>query len=228
MLSSAIKRNDLAAQVIERIRSLVADGTYRIGDRLPPEGELCALFGVGRSTVREAMRVLSNRGLVNVRRGEGTFVAASALRETFEERLGRAALTDIYEARLFLELPLAELAAQRRSPRDVSSMRACLKKRQAAIRAGDVALYGEADFGFHLAVAKAAKNDALFGVYESFVQTARPLLDTAITPAYLEAENDELHEALCGAIERADVTETRRLVRTHLKRSLKDISAALS
>jgi len=228
MHQSAIKRDDLAAQVIERVRSLVADGTYRIGDRLPPEAQLCTMFGVGRSTIREAMRVLSYRGLVNIRHGEGTFVASNALRETFEERLGRAALADIYEARLFLELPLAELAAQRRSTRDISAMRASLKRREAAIRAGDVARYGDADFGFHLAVAKAAKNGALLGIYESFVQAARPLLDTAITPAYLRRENDELHGALCNAIERGDVAETRRLVRAHLKRSLKEIAAALA
>jgi DNA-binding FadR family transcriptional regulator len=226
MHSSGIQRGDLAAQVIERIGSLLAEGAYRVGDRLPPEGELCTMFGVGRSTIREAMRVLANRGVVNVRRGEGTFVSALAPRESFEERLGRAALADIYEARLFLELPLAELAAQRRSMRDVAGMRAWLKKRDSAARAGDVARYGEADFGFHLAVAKAAKNAALFGVYESFVQAVCPLFDRSITPEYLQTENDELHDALCDAIERGDVAETRRVVRAHLKRSLKGIGSA--
>jgi GntR family transcriptional repressor for pyruvate dehydrogenase complex len=223
----AIKRKGLTDQVIERIRSLVADRTYRVGDRLPPEAELCSMFGVGRSTIREAMRVLTNRGLVEVRHGDGTFVVAQATRETFEERLGRATLADIYEARLFLELPLAELATQRRGARDIASMRACLKKREQAVRSGDVARYSEADFGFHLAVAKAAKNAALYGVYESFVQTVRPLLDAAVTPAYLQAENDQLHGALCDAIEAGDIAATRGLVRAHLKRSLRDIATTL-
>lgn len=227
MHSPTIKRKRLADQVVERICSLVADGTYPVGDRLPPEPELCSMFGVGRSTLREAVRVLENRGLVEVRHGDGTFVAAHAMWETFEERLGRAALADIYEARLFLELPLAELAAQRRSARDVAAMRAWLKKRDQAIRTDDVERYGEADFGFHVAVAKGAKNAALLSVYESFVQIARPLLDASITPAYLQAENDELHGALCDAIAHGDVAETRRLVRAHLKRSLRDIAKAL-
>jgi DNA-binding FadR family transcriptional regulator len=223
-----IKRSGLADQVIERIRGLVADGTYRVGDRLPSEGELGALFGVGRSTVREAVRVLASRGLVDVRHGEGTFVASYTLRESFEERLGRAALHDIYEVRLFLELALSELATQRRDARDIAAMRACLKKRAQAIRAGDVARYAEADFAFHLAVAKAAKNDALFDVYESFVRTVQPLLTAATTPEYIRAESDDLHAALCEAIAAGNETATRRLVRRHLKTSLKGLGAELS
>jgi GntR family transcriptional repressor for pyruvate dehydrogenase complex len=224
---SPIKRSGLADQVIERVSALVAKGTYRVGDRLPPEGELCELFGVGRSTIREAMRVLANRGMVDVRHGEGTFVAARALRESLEERLGRAALAEIYEARLFLELPLAELAAQRRDARDIAAMRASLKKRAQAIRAGDVARYTEADFAFHLAVARAAKSSALREVYASFVQIVQPLMSAAVTPEYVRTENDTLHATLCEAIAKGNVTETRRLVRSHLKKSLKGVGAGL-
>jgi GntR family transcriptional regulator, transcriptional repressor for pyruvate dehydrogenase complex len=222
-----LKRNGLVDQVIDRVRGLVADRTYRVGDRLPAEADLCTLFGVGRSTIREAMRVLANRGLIDIRHGEGTFVAARSMRESLEERLGRAALADIYEARLYLELPLAELAAQRRSTRDIAAMRKSLKARSQAIRAGDVGRYGEADFEFHLAVARAAKNTALFELYQSFVHTVRPLLGTTVTPEYLRTEHDTLHDALCEAIAAGDSAETRRLVRAHLKRSLHDIAKGL-
>ncbi|HEV7179203.1 MAG TPA: GntR family transcriptional regulator, partial [Candidatus Baltobacteraceae bacterium] len=120
---------------MDRVRALIAAGTYGIGDRLPPETELCALFDVGRSTLREAMRVLASRGIVDVRHGEGTFVGARALRETFEERLERAQLADLFEARLALESPLAELAAARRSAPDLASMRKCLRERARAATA---------------------------------------------------------------------------------------------
>ncbi len=228
MPPSQIKRSGLTDQVIERVSALVAKGTYRVGDRLPPEGELCVLFGVGRSTLREAMRVLANRGMVDVRHGEGTFVAARSLHESLEERLRRTALADIYEARLFLELPLAELAAQRRDSRDIAAMRARLKQREKAIRAGDVARYTEADFAFHLAVARAAKSPALRDVYASFVAIAQPLMAAAVTPEYVQTENDALHAALCEAIAKGNVAETRRLVRSHLRKSLKDVGARLS
>jgi DNA-binding FadR family transcriptional regulator len=220
----SVKRSRLADQVIEQIRKLVADETYRVGDRLPAEGELSEMFGVGRSTIREAMRVLSHRGLVEVRHGEGTYVTSHTIRESMEERLQRAVLADIYEARLYLELALAELAAQRRDSKDVAAMRKCLKQRKTAATAGDVPAYFDADFAFHLAVAKAAKSPALYDVYESFVQTVRAPLIHAVTPEYIRTERDSLHAQLCDAIAAGSAREVRRLVRSHLRGSLKEIA----
>ncbi|MGC2242222.1 MAG: FadR/GntR family transcriptional regulator [Candidatus Aquilonibacter sp.] len=214
-----IQRNSLAQQVVDRIRALVADGTYPIGKRLPPEGPLGEALGVGRSTLREAMRVLASRGIVDVRHGEGTFVAVSALREPFEERLGRANLRDLYEARLVLELPLAELAAARRTSRDVAAMRKALRARAIAAKNGDVGAYGDADFDFHLAIARAAKNAALFDMYASFVDVAKPVLSGIIDARYIQNERDTLHEALCDAIAAGDASKVRRLVRSHLQGS---------
>ncbi len=228
MPGPVIKRSGLAAQVIEHLKMLIADGEYHVGQRLPAEGELSALLGVGRSTIREAMRVLANRGIVDVRHGEGTFVIARAQIETFDERLKKAALSDIYEARLLLELPLAELAAKRRRPRDVSAMRTALKRRAAAINAADVAGYMEADFAFHLAIAQAARNRALFDVYETFVRAARPIITSAVDAKYIRDENDPLHGELCEAIAKGDEIETRRLVQSHLRKSLKGISTGLA
>lgn len=223
----AVKRSGLADQVVERLRELVRSQTYNEGDRLPAEPELCALFGVGRSTVREAMRVLASRGVVVVRHGDGTYVASGALHQTFEERLAQARLADLYEARLALEVPLAEFAALRHNEHDIAKMRRCLKKRAQAASAGDVAAYSEADFAFHSAVARAAKSPALFDVYMSFIEIARPQIESAVEPDYLREENDSLHDELCEAIARGDLAKTRRLVRMHLKSSLKNIAAAL-
>lgn len=218
-----IKRSGLADQVVSRVRALIEDRSYRVGERLPPEPDLSSMFGVGRSTVREAMRVLASRGLVDVRHGEGTFVAARTAQETLDERLARALIRDIYEGRLFLELAFAELAAERRSPNDVAAMRRCLKRRAAAARAGDVAGYTESDFAFHLAVAKAARSPALYHVYESFIRTAQGSLEQALTPDYIRGERDRLHAALCGAIARGDASEARRVVRSHLQKSLDEL-----
>jgi DNA-binding FadR family transcriptional regulator len=225
--SQTIKRSGLADQVIARVRSLIADDSYCVGDRLPSEGELSTLFGVGRSTIREAMRVLANRGLVVVRHGEGTFVASKTAQESLEERLGRADLADIYEARLFLELALSELAARRHDAEDIVAMRKQLEIRARAVDVGDVARYATADFAFHLAIAKAAKSPALFYVYESFVQTIEPLLSTAVTSEYIRAEDDRLHAALCQAIADGNVAQTRRLVRSHLQRSHEGVGKGL-
>jgi GntR family transcriptional regulator, transcriptional repressor for pyruvate dehydrogenase complex len=227
MKTLAVKRNGLADQVIARVRELIARGTYRVGDRLPAEPELCELFGVGRSTLREAMRVLASRSIVEVRHGEGTFVAARAQDASLEERLERAALDEIYEARMLIERPLAELAAQRRDARDVAAMRKALRNRARAIAAGDVAGYTASDFAFHRAVARASKNAALIGIYESFIAVVAPKLGSVMTTDYMSNEHDDLHDRLCEAIARGNVPETRRLVLSHLKKSRKDMGSRL-
>jgi DNA-binding FadR family transcriptional regulator len=227
MSSLAVTRRRLTDQVIERVQALIAGDTYRVGDRLPAEGDLCRLFGVGRSTVREAMRVLANRGLVDVRHGEGTFVAARALQQSFEERLECAELEDIYEARMLIERPLAELAAQRRDARDIAAMRKALRNRTHAIASSQVEAYTESDFAFHLAVARASKNAALLSVYEAFVQAVKPLLAGLMTAEYMAAEHDDLHAQLCEAIAQGDVTATGRLVLSHLRKSRKDFGKRL-
>lgn len=107
-------------------------------------------------------------------------------------------------------------------------MRKCLKQREQAIRAGDVAAYANADFAFHLAIAKAAKSPALLEVYESFVQSVQPRLESATSADYIRNERDPLHAALCEAIADGDVAETRRLVRSHLNKSAKDLGNALA
>ncbi len=220
-----VQRNSLAQQVVDRVRALIADGTYPIGERLPAEGPLGEAFGVGRSTLREAMRVLASRGIVDVRHGDGTFVAAGALHEPLEERLGRAKLRDLYEARLVLELPLAELAAARRTARDLAVMRKALKARAVAAKTGDVDAYGDADFDFHLAIARAAKNAALFDLYASFVDVAKPALRTMIDARYIQNERDTLHAALCEAIAAGDASKVRKLVRSHLHGSRDSMEA---
>ncbi|RMD78800.1 MAG: FadR family transcriptional regulator, partial [Chloroflexi bacterium] len=73
-----ITRRRLVEQVIDHLRQQIATGTYPIGSRLPPEPQLMAQIGVGRSTVREAIRALAHEGLLEVRQGDGTYVRALA------------------------------------------------------------------------------------------------------------------------------------------------------
>ncbi|HVA29447.1 MAG TPA: GntR family transcriptional regulator [Candidatus Baltobacteraceae bacterium] len=155
-------RPKLADQVVERIRRLIDDETYARGSRLPTETELSKRFNVGRSTVREAVRVLSHMGEVSVKHGDGTFVAACAPTEHFERRLARARIDDLYEARGIIEVQTASLAAQRRTRRDIDAMRRELRKRRRAQETGDAQAFLLADFAFHAAVAKGSKNEDYF------------------------------------------------------------------
>ena len=72
--SGMIQKRSLAEEVADRIGKQIADGKFADGEKLPTEPELMKFFGVGRSTIRESIRILENMGMVNVQQGRGTFV----------------------------------------------------------------------------------------------------------------------------------------------------------
>ncbi len=213
-------RRKLADHMVSEIRRLIAAGAFQRGSRLPTERELAERFDVGRSSVREAVRVLSHMGEVEVRHGEGTFVRPEPPAEDLETRLGRARLADLYEARQIIEVQTAALAAQRRSQRDVAAMRKTLKERRAAQQTGDARGYLLADFAFHTAIAKASKNVALFELYRSFVSVLVVAFDGSLGTEELKADTDLFHERLCDAIEQRDAARAVRISRKHLSTSL--------
>lgn len=126
-------------QVAEQLRQQILDGRLRVGDRLPSEAELLSLFGVSRSTLREALRALAARDLVHTTRGVsgGTFVSsvdASAVSSYLETSLGLMSGTDalsvreIVEARELIEVPSAQLAAERATAEQVEALRTAAQR----------------------------------------------------------------------------------------------------
>jgi GntR family transcriptional repressor for pyruvate dehydrogenase complex len=121
-------------QVAEQLRELILNGTLSPGDQLPVEAELSAVFGVSRSTVREALRMLSSQSLIYTARGVtgGTFVAETspdAISDFLETSIGllsgshEITADELLEARDLLEVPAARLAALRRTDEHLEAMR---------------------------------------------------------------------------------------------------------
>ena len=126
------------AQVANQLSELIVGGVLKPGDRLPTESDLAVSFGVSRSTVREALRVLSTKGLVRTARGVsgGTFVAEvdpAEISEVIRRNIGLLSGSDsmppfeLLEARQLLEVPAAALAAKRRTDADIEALRSVIK-----------------------------------------------------------------------------------------------------
>lgn len=126
-------------QVADQLQSLILRGELPAGTRLPVEGELSAQFGVSRSTMREALRVLGSQGLINTVRGVagGTFVSEAdpeSISDFLETRLGlltgseQITAEELLEARHLLEVPAARLAASRRTPQQLEAMREAIEQ----------------------------------------------------------------------------------------------------
>lgn len=199
--STVIRRKSLAEEVAEQLQKQIIGGELKEGDKLPIEAELMEIFGVGRSSIREAVKRLENMGYLKVQQGKGTFIAApTPAKEPLEQRLKRADIQELYEVRNILESAIAERAAQRHTGQDLEEMMKHLKERKEAAETGALAECIEADIKFHVSVAKAAHNELLLELYSS---VANRLLDSykdlyEDTAHFIESQ--PLHEKVAESI----------------------------
>ena len=169
MTLRAPKREALVPQVIEQLRAQISMGEWPVGTRIPTEPDLVAALGVGRNTVREAVRALVHSGVLERRQGSGTFVTARhELTGVITRRLEGAEITDAIEVRRAFEVEAARLAALRRTPKDVEALDEALAAREAAWASGIALDFVEADAELHTLIVKAAHNAMLAELYASF------------------------------------------------------------
>ena len=166
-MKHVIVRKSLADEVASKLQEQISLGKYKINEKLPIEPELMKAFGVGRSTIREAIKSLVNSGLLSVQQGVGTFVVQTTGNEPMDKRLKRANVQDLDEVRQLLEMKIAEKAAINRSEKDIITMKGHLAARKHAAQAGLLEECIDADIQFHVAIAEAAKNEILTDLYRS-------------------------------------------------------------
>ena len=196
------RRSSLVDQVIEQLRTEIAGGGWPVGEKIPTEPVLSETLGVGRNTVREAVRALTHAGLLESRQGDGTYVrATSELSGAVRRRLETAELVEILEVRRGLEVEAARLAAVRRTDADIAAIALALARRDAAWADGDHTTFVEADLVFHTAVVEATHNQVLTDLYGDFSTALRASIGAAGT--LLEHE-DVSHGPIAAAIESAD------------------------
>ena len=170
-MEKLIDRKSLSEVVAERLGEQIKSGEYRLDQKLPIESELMKQFGVGRSSIREAIRTLENSGIVRVQQGIGTFVASqNAMSEPLAKRLQTAGSAELQEVRYLLEIKIVEKAAMNRTDADIKSMTAFLEKRNKAADQNNLQDWLDADINFHMAIADASKNVILTELYKSFVE----------------------------------------------------------
>lgn len=193
-----------------------------MGTKLPGETTLAGTLGVGRSTVREAVRALVGAGLVRPRQGAGVFVIATEPTEDWPTRLRRAAVADVYEVRAMVEVQAARLAAARRTEADITAMRAALEGRRTA--GADHAAFVDADIALHAAVVDAAHNPALTDLFTEFAPALRQGLIDLVELLGLREEDpqhgDAGHAALVQAVTDGDGAAASRVLQTELDATL--------
>lgn len=191
-------------QVIDQLREQVSTGAWPVGGRIPTEPQLVEALGVGRNTVREAVRALVHAGVLECRQGSGTYVvSADELSGAVSRRLASAQVAEAVEVRRAFEVEAARLAAQRRTREDMAALDGALADREAAWRSGRVADFVEADAVLHAAIVAAAHNVMLAELYASFGAATRATIAEGVG---VELHQDRYvdHGRLVAAIRAGD------------------------
>ncbi|GAB3500032.1 FadR/GntR family transcriptional regulator [Amycolatopsis cihanbeyliensis] len=196
------RRSGLVDQVIGQLRAAVANGEWPVGQRIPPEAELVTTLGVGRNTVREAVRALSHSGLLEVRQGDGTYVRATSEVSGAVRRLCGSELREVLQVRRTLEVEGARLAASARTGEELRTLTDLLDRRDQAQRARRVEDFVRADAEFHLAVVRAGHNTLLTELYRGLTEVVTA--SVATTAQTDQQRADIQHRGLLEAIAEGD------------------------
>lgn len=217
----------LAHDLVDALAGRIREGSLGAGEKLPTEAEIMEEFGVSRTVVREAISRLQAAGLVETRHGVGTFAVGLGEGSAFRispEQLGTLQdVIAVLELRIAVETESAALAAVRRTPENVLSLRNALRAFIAAVEEGRDAV--GPDFQFHLEIARATQNhhfvDLMGTLGGMMIPRARLEPTVPLTPerqAYLRRVNSE-HESIVEAIAMQDAEAARAAMRTHLANS---------
>lgn len=214
----------LSDQAVEQISASIMDGFYEPGSKLPSESELMDQLKVSRSSIREALRILESRGIVNVRAGSGAYVSEQPFNfqladEAIDWLLKRkGALVQLLEVREILEGFAASLLSQRLDEQILAQLKDNLQRRTQAINAQepDANEIGEIDFQFHELIADACGNQ----VVKEFICAITTRMTTSncamITLSTKKITSFHDHSKILEAIESKDSVLAEQMMRAHI------------
>lgn len=214
----AVDRLRATDAVAQRIEALIVEQRLAPGDALPPERSLASRLEVSRNILREALRTLGEKGLVNVVSGKGTFVREPST-EAVEASLSlllqlrHVSLVELCDARAAIEPEMAALAAERRTDADIERINARMLELE---QSGSPAEHVAADLEFHRAIAETSRHS----VYASIADAVRALVTRSMlvgtnVPRAIDV-SDTQHQAIAEAITAGDPDQARNAMRVHI------------
>ena len=227
----------------EAMRVLMGDiisGKYSEGERLPKENDLTERFGASRGTIRESVRALEERGLVEVTHGVGAVVQpsgrwdildADVLDVTLATARSSEVLADFLETRRILEVEAVALAAQRASEEELQTIKEAFENLEAAAKSAvlnplDEGSYLKTDAAFHAAICKATGNVVLGKMLEPLQQALQTAMRPLARPDHRIMRSLPEHERIMKTVTNRDVEGARAAMQEHLATSLVYLESA--
>ena len=216
-----LDRQKLNEQIAERIQQQITDGKLRPGDKLPPERELAGLLRVNRATVREAIHLLRERGLVERKNGRGTRIVAM-LPNNVGAAIDRFFVTnncsqrELWDFRIIFEPKVTALAAENARPEDVKKLGVVLRTLEEAWDAQDPIRLASADAQFHLTLAAASHNTLMLAVASGLHIVLERFMRTSHAAAHSE-ESFRTHRIIFRAVSQHDPEKAERAMQQQLE-----------
>lgn len=213
--------SERARTTLSYLRRKITTGQWPVGERIPIEPDLAEQIGVGRSTVREAVRSLANMGMLETLPGRGTFVrSATPTSSLLNEFLNAFTLEEILSYRRALEIEAAQQASIHRTDEDIAAMRVALEEEHGCSLC-PIATAGEANFGFeskfHRLIFDAAKNRLLAALYAGINQQLRsPQHRGRLANLASASEMEQWHSRVLDAIESGDFIDAVHAMAAHV------------
>lgn len=231
---SKVKPLRLYEQIANQVRNLIFNGTLRPGDQLPAERELAEQFGVSRTAVREAVRVLGEKGLIEIQAGKGTFVTDSfnkmsdVMRDTLDwvvkVSLGKGML-DLVQVRELLEPGIAEIAAEMAEAEEIEIMKKAVAVMDNSMDDADA--YVKADLEFHLALAEATQNPIIPMLIDPIIGLLHEQRKRIFKVEGGPQRGQFHHKRILETVMKQDPTAARQAMIAHLEQVRKDSGPAL-
>jgi GntR family transcriptional regulator, sialic acid-inducible nan operon repressor len=226
MNTEPIQRRKLYQEVLERLMARIESGEIAPGEQLPSERELMEFYGVGRVAVREALQELARSGIVEISHGERARVVVPTAHLLIEQIAGGArhllrmqpeTLAHLKDARLFLEVGMVRLAAEKATPEDVQRLQERLEAHRASLATlGD---FLQRDMEFHREIARISGNPIFPAIVEALFNWASEYYQSIVRAPGAESLTLVEHQRIVDAIAAGDAQRAARVVTEHLTRA---------
>lgn len=218
-----VRVEKVSDKIVTQLIDLITDGQLLPGEQLPSERRLTELFGVGRSSLREALNTLETLGFIEIKKRKGNYVKSvdsamplNPLKKIMQ--VDQKRIVELYEVRRSIEQSSAREAAENRSEEDLAAIHGALVKFKEP--ASELSFSWENEIAFHLAIARASHNFLRLHTLKSIFDFAREFLEPVLhgficNEARIKTVLEQ-HETIYGAIRMQDSELARRMMREHL------------
>jgi len=215
-----IEKKTILEYSIESLRDLITNGSLKTGDFLPGEMELCKQLGVGRSTLREAIKTLEIQGFIKKKHGVGMMIveesdkAAADMLQLMLRRKG-STMKDLIEVRYVNEIRTTELAAMNANPEDINAIEIQLATLKDNLTSREE--YVKADIDFHMAIAKASKNEVYYFILNSIRPLIEEMIEETLKYNHKPEKSMKFHEKIYKYIKQKNVDMAMKAMQEHLE-----------